>query len=303
MRVLITGAAGCLGRALLPALLADRRISVVIGHDIRPLSLKHHRLMFLQGDIRDPALRETVKGVDAVIHMAFVVIESQLGRERANRARAQAINLGGIDAILATLPATARLIHLSSASVYGTNPYPLTESAPLRPLPGFGYAHDKALVEERLIEAEAGGLRCLRLRPHVILGPNAQPFLRGVLRWPFYPRLADPAPQLQVVHEHDVVAAIQAGLFADATGAVNLACEDSLSFQEMQKACHRITIGVRPAIARAAVAWAFRYLGIGPDPAWGAGLELPLVLDCARARDVLGWQPRFPQVVDVLAHR
>jgi len=302
MRVLITGAAGCLGQVLVPTLLADSRITMVIGHDIRTLPLKHPRLQFLQGDIRDPALGEAVRDADAVIHMAFVVIESQLGRERANRGLAHAINLGGINTILAALRTSTKLIHLSSASVYGTSPVPLTESAPLRPLPGFGYAHDKVQVEERLIKAEAQGLNCLRLRPHIILGPHAQPFLRGVLRLPFYPRLADPAPKLQVVHEQDVVAAILAGLFSDATGAINLASKDSLSFQEMQRACHWITIGVRPEIAKAWAAWAFRYLGIGPDPAWGAGLDQPLLLDCTRAHTLLKWQPRFPRVIDVLRH-
>ncbi|MHB8254763.1 MAG: NAD-dependent epimerase/dehydratase family protein [Acidiferrobacter sp.] len=303
MRVLVTGAAGCLGQVLVPILLTDPRITWVIAHDRRALPLTHPRLRVLQGDIRDPALGEVVAGVDAVVHMAFVVMENQLGRERGNRQLVQAMNLGGIKTILSTLSPATKLIHLSSASVYGTSPDPVTESAPLRPLAGFGYAEDKAHVEEQLIEAENSGLKCLRLRPHIILGPHAQPFLRGVLRLPFYPKLAHPAPQLQLVHEQDVVAAILAGLFSDVTGAINLACEDSLSFEDMQKLCHRVTLGVRPALAKACATLAFRHLNIGPDPAWSAALDQPLVLNCARARQLLNWKPRFPRARNVLTNR
>lgn len=302
MRVLITGAAGCLGRVLLPVLLADTRITEIIAHDQRALPYDHPRLRTIKGDIRDPALAEAVKAVDAVIHMAFVVIESQLGRERRNRTLAKAINLGGINTILGALRPGAKLIHLSSASVYGTSAYPLTESSPLQPLAGFAYAQDKAEVEAQLMAAEAHGLIGLRLRPHIILGPHAQPFLRGLLRLPFYPKLPPPAPALQLVHELDVVAAIQAGLFCGATGAINLASVDSLSFEGMQRLRHKFVVGLNPALAQASARFAFQYLGIGPDPAWSAGLDRPLVLDCSRGRELLAWRPRFPRIRDILSH-
>ena len=302
MRVLITGAAGCLGQALLPVLLADSRITEIIAHDQRALSSTHPRLRTITGDIRDQTLARAAAEVDAIVHMAFIVIESQLGRERHNRALAKAINLGGIDTILGALRPTTRLIHLSSASVYGASAEPLTESSPLQPLAGFAYAQDKAEVEERLMAAEARGLTCLRLRPHIILGPHAQPFLRGLLRLPFYPILPKPAPLLQLVHELDVVAAIHTGLFCGATGAVNLASLDSLSFEGIQRLRHRVPVGVNPILARACARLAFRHLGIGPDPAWSAGLDRALVLDCTRAREVLAWRPRFPRIHDILSH-
>jgi nucleoside-diphosphate-sugar epimerase len=98
-----------------------------------------------------------------------------------------------------------------------------------------------------------------------------------------------------------VAVAIRAALFSPATDAINLACEDSLSFEGMQRSLHRFVLGVNPRLAQAAARWAFDALGIGPDPAWSAGLDRPLVLDTTRAREVLGWQPRFPRIADVLA--
>ncbi|WP_297362424.1 NAD-dependent epimerase/dehydratase family protein [Acidiferrobacter sp.] len=301
MRVLITGAAGALGQVLVPTLVDDPRITELVLHDWRAIANDHPKLRILRGDIRDPALSHVVRGADAVVHMAFVVIESDLGRERHNRALARAINLDGTKALVDALSPGARLVHLSSASVYGTSRTPVPESAPLKPLPGFHYAKDKVLAEKIVIAAEKEGLCAVRLRPHIILGPCAQPFLRAVLRLPFYPRLPPPAPPLQVVHEQDVAAAIHAALFAQATGAINLACEDSLSFEAMQRSLHRFVFGINPGLARIAARSAFHYLGVGPDPAWSAGLDCPLVLDTTRAREELNVRLRFPHVADVLA--
>ncbi len=300
MRVLITGAAGCLGQVLIPRLLADARVSAVIAHDQRPLRLDHQKLRTLVGDIRDPAVGRAARGVDAVVHMAFVVIESGLGRERRNRTLAREINVGGTQALVDALDPKTRLVHLSSASVYGTSREPLTEAAEMKPLPGFRYAEDKVRAEELVMAAAKDGLSALRLRPHIILGSYAQPFLRGALRLPVYARLPPPAPPLQVVHEQDVAAAILAALFSEATGAIHLACEDQMSFEAMQRHLHRHAFAVSPRAAQRAARFAFRYLGIGPDPSWSAGLDCPLVLDSARARAVLGWRPRFPRIADVL---
>lgn len=300
MRVLITGAAGCLGQVLVPRLLGDVRVTEVIAHDQKPLRIDHPKLRVLRGDIRDTAVGQTARGVDAVVHMAFVVMEGHLGRERRNRALVQSINLGGTKALIDALDPRTRLVHLSSASVYGTSGEPLTEVAEMRPLAGFRYAEDKVLAEEAVMAAEKGGLSALRLRPHIILGAHAQPFLRGALRLPFYARLPPPAPPLQVVHEQDVAAAIMLALFSEATGPINLACEDQMSFEAMQRHLHRHTFAVRPQIAQTAARLAFHYLGIGPDPAWSTGLDRPLVLDCSRARTLLGWRPRFPKIRDIL---
>lgn len=300
MQVFVTGAGGCLGRVLLPLLLTDTRITAVTAHDQRPITLRHPRLTCLRGDIRNPDWLRAAAACDAIIHMAFVVIESDLRRQRRNRALATAINIGGTqNALTAAARSGGRLIHLSSASVYGSGHQPFTELAPLQPLPGFSYAQDKAAAETLVARAEARGLAAVRLRPHIILGPHAQPFLRGLLRLPFFPRLPAP-PLLQAVHEQDVARAIQAALWQPLTGPFNLACADSLSFEAIQRRRHRLPIGIPPAMARWAARSAFRVLGIGPEPAWSAALDQSLVIDSNRALTELGWHRRYPCWVDIL---
>lgn len=300
MRVLITGAAGRLGRVLLPQLLADPRIKTVIAHDQHAIPLRHARLHIYQGDIRDPNLIPVIHTADAVVHMAFVVIESGLGVNRANRSLTHAININGTHHVLNACRPQTRLIHLSSASVYGSSHSALTETAPLKPLTGFAYAEDKAHVERMLDQATDHSLSILRLRPHIILGPQAQPFLRGILRLPFYPYAASSLPLLQVVHEYDVATAIQQALFTPLTGSLNLATEDAVSFADIQRLLHWWPIPIPASLMRWAARAAFEKLSIGPDPAWTNGLNQSLILNCNRAREELGWRPRYPRVADVL---
>ena len=65
-RVLVTGAGGNLGRAVVPALVEAGHDPVLF--DFRPLSTDHE---FVQGDVRDPqVVARAMDGVDAVVHAA-----------------------------------------------------------------------------------------------------------------------------------------------------------------------------------------------------------------------------------------
>jgi nucleoside-diphosphate-sugar epimerase len=136
----------------------------------------------------------------------------------------------------------------------------------------------------------------VRLRPHAILGPHAQPYLRALARAPFYPRLSAPAPRLQVVHEADVIAAILAALAGEAQGAFNLATADAATLREMKG----LALPLPFPLARALVRLGWRF-GRGTEPAWLEGLRHELVLDTSRARRVLGWRPRYDTVAACLA--
>ena len=128
-----------------------------------------------------------------------------------------------------------RLIHLSSAAVYGAAVH-ANEQAALRPCPSFLYAEHTAHLEQLLaIELP----ECVRLRPHVTLGPHAHPLLKRLVKQPFFVRLPDPQPLLQCVHEDDVAQAVMLCLENDARGAYNLAADDSFSLRDAIRARHR----------------------------------------------------------------
>jgi len=283
MNVFVTGSSSHLARALLPRLCAAPGISRVTGVDLEPPRFQHPKFDARRVDIRDSRLECLLRGHDALVHLAFVVLRGRMSREQMFE-----INVtGSMRAFHAARTAgVARLIHLSSAAVYGSGIH-LDEGAALRPLPGFLYAEHKALLET-MLDIEFPD--CVRLRPHVILGPNAQPLLKTLLRQPFYPRLPRPHPLLQCVHEDDVASAVLLCLKRRSAGPYNLAAEENFTFRELIKRRHRVALPVPLAAARAGTRLAWMFYGWGGEPAWVSGLAHSLTLNCRRAQVELGWR-------------
>jgi UDP-glucose 4-epimerase len=285
MNVFVTGSSSCLAQAVLPVLCADAGIARVTGADLAPPRYAHAKFRAAQIDIRDPGLGAMLEGHDALVHLAFVVL-----RGRMSEADMFGVNVTGSHKVFhaARQAGLNRLVHLSSAAVYGSGMH-LDERAPLAPLPGFLYARHKAHLE-RLLEAEFP--ECVRLRPHVILGPHAQPLLRQLLALPFYLALPDPQPLQQCVHEDDVAQAVLLALTRDVRGAFNLAVEGGFSYRDAVKRRHRVSIPLPRRVARAGLDLAWRGWGWGGEPAWIEGLGRTLLLNCRRAAVELGWTSR-----------
>lgn len=296
MRILVTGCSGHLGRILIPRLLAASGIRSVIGLDIVKPPFKHPRFAFVRADVRDTSLAQHFAGIDALVHLAFVVMQGVLKERRDDRALMRAINVDGSINIfnLAAASGVKTIIYLSSAAVYALpNAHQrIDENQPRRALPGFGYAEDKVTLEEWLDRYEDlhRDLRLVRLRPHIILGPSAHRFLKALLRLPLYPRVR---AEWQCVHEDDVVHAIRLALFNTARGAFNLACADVGTYYSMQRALRRFALPIAPVWMQRGLKFAWRRFGWGTDAAWTSGIRHDLKLDIARARQQLGWVPRY----------
>ncbi len=315
MRILLTGAASHLAAVLLPRLCLHPAVERVIGLDLKPARYHHPRYVHIRGDVREQRLLERIhrqQRPHAVIHLAFVVLRSQLGQQRHNRALIRDINVNGSRAVFHSACAADVdcLIHLSSAAVYGAwpdNPPRLDENQPRRVMRGFSYAEDKNAVEDLLdeLQAQATTPRVVCLRPHVILGHNAQPFLTALLRQPFYPRLAPPAPLTQCIWETDVVEAILASLLRPVRGPFNLASEPAMSFEAMQRQAHRLAIPLPFGLLRWSQRRLWRFTAVLEEPGWLDGMPHSLALDCARARHLLDWTPRYdtPACIHMLTRR
>ena len=153
--VAITGVSGYLGRRLLALLDADPDVERVVGIDIAEPHAGSPKLDFHQVDVRDARLVKVLPGVDVLVHLAFQVDPIR------DEERTRAVNVDGTRNVLEAAGATGirKLVHASSAAVYGAHPdndFPLTESSPLRANPEFSLAWHK-LEAERIGRGVPGG--------------------------------------------------------------------------------------------------------------------------------------------------
>jgi len=310
VRVFVTGAAAYLARPLLSTLCNQSWVSQVRGIDIKPSLFTHPKYDEFLCDTRDTRLGELMRGYQSVIHMAFVVLRSTLGHQRKDRVLVHDINVNGSHRVFEAAAAggVEALVHLSSASVYGAwadNPPFMTEAQPRRSMPDFAYAQDKNTLEDWLDDFEIAqpSMRVVRLRPHVILGPNAQPFLRRLLQQPFYPSFPSPLPLTQCVWEDDVVNAILACIQRDVRGPFNLGADAALPFRDMLRLTQHHTIGVPFGALRAAHRALWTVSAIGEEPGWLNGMRYSLTVDASRAKRLLDWNPTYstPQCVQRIA--
>ena len=151
LTVAVTGPTGTFGFGLLPLLQGDDRISRLIGIARRPFDPIEHgwtKMEYRRGDVRDPeTLEEAFRGVDVVVHLAFMVIGN------ARRETIREINIeGSLNTLRAAAAAKARrFVYASSVAAYGfhrDNPVGMTEDWPTRPAKRLFYAQEKAELEQ-----------------------------------------------------------------------------------------------------------------------------------------------------------
>lgn len=172
-RILVTGAAGFVGRHLLPVLRADFPEAEVV------LSSAEARPGFRPLDVTQPdAAAAVIRDIrpDACVHLAGIAAPPEA---RRNPDLAWRVNLHGTltlaRAIMAEAP-ECRLLLVSSAEVYGASARagrPLDESA--LPAPSNTYAATKAAADLAVGAMAAEGLRAVRLRPFNHTGPGQSP--------------------------------------------------------------------------------------------------------------------------------
>src|SRR5215207_1620555 len=281
MAVVVTGAAGFLGRAVVAALAADG--VPVVALDRRPPpagpGVTPIRADLLGGDrAAGAALREA----DAVLHLAGRPGVRDAGPE-AQAARARD-NVAATAAVLAAVPAGTPLVVTSSSSVYGgAGGRPSRETDPLRPLGG--YARSKAAVEA-LCTARGGAVAVLR--PFTVAGEGQRPDM-ALARWIAAVRagrpigiLGSPARTRDVTDVRDVVRALRAVAERGVTGPLNVGTGRPRTLADLAGAVCRALeapaeLTVSPAAAmEPADTWADttllrRRLGFVPTPALVAG--------------------------------
>ncbi|MDH4559918.1 NAD-dependent epimerase/dehydratase family protein [Pseudomonas sp. BN411] len=187
MRVMVTGAAGFLGRLLVQQLLEQGRLRgqpleavVLLDQQLEGFPADH-RLRLLAGSITEPTLlrRALADGVDVVFHLVSI----PGGAAEQQYALGQQVNLLATLELLDQLRNAARppvMVYASSVAVYGAE-LPARMDEQLMPRPALSYGAHKLMVETQLSDLARRGEvdgRVLRL-PGIVARPREPNGLRS----------------------------------------------------------------------------------------------------------------------------
>lgn len=306
--IAVTGASGSLGEAVIDQLLDAFPRTRIIALDIASPHRRRdpERVQFVCCDVRDRDLAAQLAGVDAVIHLAFIV-EKTGG---LTPQQIESINLGGTRNVFMAAAAAGvkRFVYASSVAAYGMHPERsktlLTEDMPLRGNPDFFYAHHKAEVERWLdqFEKKHPEIRIARLRPCIFLGErSATRPVRLLAYTPVIPSLGGyEHVRFQLAHEDDVAAAFVLALAKRAHGAFNLAAEGTVGLRQAASEMGKWSLRLPGSVLKLS-ALVYR-LGLSPfDPDWLIkAARANVIMATGKAQRELGWKPRHPTAGDVL---
>lgn len=289
MRVLVTGASGFLGQAVLRELVGGGHTAVgLVRSPAQVPEVTAAGATAVLGDVTQPStLGPAVRGTDAVVHLA----QARSGAE--DEARAVRVEGARNLAKAARSAGTQRLILGSGYWVYRSNPGTITEESPLEPI---GLSKVNFDAEEVAREAARdGGIQTIVVRPGMVYGDGSWfgEMLRE-LQDGTYRYIGDGANRLSPVARSDAGTAFRTLVEEGRSGETYLVVDDApVSTREFAEFVAR-TIRARPPGS----------IGLADAAkAWGSDLARLNAADRAasnRKLRELGWAPRYASYRDGL---
>jgi nucleoside-diphosphate-sugar epimerase len=309
VRSLITGSSGLLGKCLVERL--DERGNDLSLLDLEP-AVPASKHPFHRADACDEsALREASQGCEVIYHLAAAQrmkpqFKSWSEEEIFER------NLDSVRKVLsvaASSPDVRKVVFVSSSGIYGKPQAALCdEDHVAEPLGEYG--RSKLLAEEACLQAIRDGLDVTMFRPMSLFGPGMTGIFVMLYEW-----VRTGAPVFVLGAGRNRVQAVSAWDVADACviagtrpelgpGIMNLGADPNSvpTVEEMVRGLvsHAGTgspvIKIPASLLRTA-AKALHTIGLSPIvPEHYILADTNFILDISRARESLGWEPRFDNV-------
>lgn len=297
-RILITGAGGNVGRALLAELVGH----AVLATDLHPVEGADFERMDVTG--ADPARVIGAFRPEVVVHLASIVTPPR-GSTRAFEWR---VDVQGSRNVLEACVAhrVRRLVVTSSGAAYGyhaDNPVPLVESDPVRGNVEFPYADHKRQVEEMLAQARVDhpALEQVVLRVGTVLGEGVDNQITALFRRPRLLAVAGSDSPFVFIWTKDLARILSRAATRGPAGVFNVAGDGAMTVRDLARAMGKPVLTLPAWLLRAGLAVA-RPLGLsryGPEQV--GFLQYRPVLDNRALKEVFGYAPELnsAQVFDL----
>lgn len=308
-RIVITGASGNVGTALLRRLVHDGDDYDIVGVTRRqpPAEGVYSCADWHQVDLAEPGveiqLHNIFRGAACVVHLAWGFQPTR------NTRYLDAVAINGSSAVLSAAhnAKVPHLVHMSSVGTYAAGRYGerVDETWSTAGIRSSAYSRAKSAVEKMLDSYEhrnADGVGITRMRPGFIGQRDAAMGLRRYVlpayidpRWVRWLRVLplDRSLAIPMVHADDVADACVRAVERCALGPFNLAAEPPVDRAQIAHALRAWPIHVPAPILGLLldVSWRTRLQPI--DRGWlDMMFSVPLV-DTSRARTVLDWSPQW----------
>lgn len=212
--ILLTGATGTVGSALLPRLTAEGRPVRALVRDQRRLGDQRVRVQIALGDLSNPpSFRNALRGVDTVVHLAASIRDQPLG------------SIEELNAV-----ATLRLVRAAERA--GVKRFVFFSALNAHHHSRTRFFRAKALAEEAV---EASSLDSTVFRPSIIYTPG-DPWLTlldRLSRLPAVPVSGSGKALYQPVWAEDVADAVMAALSNGSSSLFELAGPEVLSYNDI----------------------------------------------------------------------
>lgn len=269
-RILITGAAGMVGRSLL-AELADTDHEVIACDVVVPEDLPDNARFRPMDVTTDAPLRVIARHQpDVIVHLASIVTPPP----GSGRDFAYDVDVTGTKNVVnaALAAGTERLVVTSSGAAYGyhaDNPVPLSETDAIRGNEEFAYAHHKRLVEEFLADTRhnAPHLEQVILRVGTVLGRETSNQITDLFHRPRLLAVSGSDSPFVFIWTRDLARILKRAVTDGPAGIFNVAGDGALGVQDLADILQKPILRLPAWVFKAALAIA-RPLGLsqyGPE--------------------------------------
>lgn len=290
-RILVTGGAGMVGRALAEAL--PDVIATDLARGALPETVRFRR-MDVTGADPDTVIGE--EKPDVVVHLASIVTPPP----GMTREQAFAVDVTGTRNVLGACIRhnVRRIVVTSSGAAYGyhaDNPVPLTEDAPCRGNPEFAYADHKRQVEEMLAEAREThpALEQVVLRVGTVLGAGTENQITALFHRPRLLAIKGSDSPFVFIWTHDLARIVERAATDGPTGIYNVAGDGWLTVDDLANRLGKPVLRVPAWSLKAALAVGHPLGLIQYGPEQVRFLQYRPVLANDRLKSVFGYVPEL----------